>query len=325
MDASLQAGMKIADGAVLSALDSSAPLFPAPGGKIDKRLRAVWISGATEYDLGVLTGFAGKTSFSGTSGSITFAWPGEKNPRTAGSWQNLLVPSDSVRIKVARLIAGVETPLLMGVPVPGGIREIYGGSRETVEIKIGDVTAVAGRMTNYTVPNVPGDSIDANLAVKTILSPIEHIIFYETADVSSCIEVMPNALMAADEVLIGEQNSLVPLAGQKRIRYGDRTGRIVYRLMADPAQGGSFTPRLFAGPTNFDYTENRILRDLRIEPEYINFSVGRINPYLELGSRINVRFARGNVNEIVEVHGIGYRFMPNEERMTIKARRQLTL
>jgi hypothetical protein len=252
-------------------------------------------------------------------------WPGEKNPRTAGSWQNLLVPSDSARIQVIKLIAGVETPLLMGVPVPNGIREIYGGSRETVEIKIGDVTAVASRITNYTVPTASGDSIDANLAAKTILSPIEHIILYETADVSSCIEVMPNALMAADDALIGEQNSLLPLTGQKRIRYGDRSGRIVYRLADDPAQSSPFTPRLFAGATDFDYTESRILRDLRIEPEYINFSVGRINPYLELGSRVSVRFARGNVNEIVEVHGIGYRFMPNEERMTIKARRQLTL
>jgi len=322
MNAALQTGMKIADGAVLSALDSSAPSFPATGGKIEKRLRAVWTDGATEYDLGVLIGFSGKTSFSGTSGSITFAWPDEKNPRAAGSWQNLLVPSDSVRIKVVQFIAGVEIPLLMGVPVPNGIREMYGGSRETVEIKIGDVTAVAGRMTNYTVPNAP---IEANLAAKTMLAPIEHIALYETEKISSCIEVMPNALMAADEALIGEQNNLLPLTGQKRIRYGDRSGRIVYRLADDPAQSSPFTPRLFAGATDFTYTENRILRDLQVEPQYINFSVGRINPYLELGSRVSVQFPRGNVNEIVEVHGIGYRLMPNDERMTIKTRRQLTL
>ncbi len=321
MNVALRTGMKIANGSALAELGSSAPSFPATGGKIEKTLRAVWVVGATEYDLGVLTGFSGQTSFSGTSGSITFAWPDEKNPRTAGSWQNLLVPSDSVRIKVASLIAGVELPLLMGVPEPAGIREGYGKS-ETIEIRIGDVTGAASRITNYPVPNTP---IAADTAAETVLAPIEHITLYETAQISSCIEVMPNALMAADEALIKEQNNLLPLTGQKRIRYGDRSGRIVYRLVDDPAHGGSFTPRLFTGPTDFSYTGDMILRDLRIEPEYINFSVGRINPYLELGSRISVQFLRGNVNEIVEVHGIGYRLMPSEERMTIKARRQLTL
>ncbi|MDH5542993.1 MAG: hypothetical protein OEY64_08535 [Nitrospinota bacterium] len=305
---------------------SSVPqTLPEPK-KIMKRLRAVWDDGAAVTDLGVIAGFSGRTSFSGTFASLTIAWPDEKNPRTSGGWQNLLVPGDFDRIRiylVAHTVSGEkEIPLLTGVPFPGGITESYGA--ETVEIRIDDVTGVAGRMSDYTKPAIVS-TIHADYAADVVLDPIEHATLYPLEPVGGCVGNYPNALMAADAILIGEQDKSNPLVGQKRIRYGDRNGQIVYRLVEDPAPGQPFNPVGIGGEFDFEYSESSMASGLEVGHAELRFSLSRINPYIELGSRLKLNFSRAGISEIVEVTEIGYRVQPRDERMTIKAKRQSTL
>lgn len=327
MKTTFQMDFTVTNAPVLRALSVGGSVYTSQPefGKALKRMRAVWIAGETEYDLGVLNGFSGSTSFSGTSGSIIIAWPDLKNPRTSGFWENLLVPADDVRIKVVQIISEVEIPLLRGVPVPQGIKEIYGRGREIVEIKIGDVTSAASRITDYALPSTATEYVYANLVAGTALDPIEHVTLYETEKVSICVGKMPNALMAADEALIRAQDRLDPLEGEKRIRYGDRFGRVVYRLMEDPDTGEPFNERIFADDFDFEYSERDLLPGLQVDSIKVKFSVSRMNPYLDLGSRVKLNFARGGITEIVQIESLDWRLMPFDERMTITARRQSTL
>lgn len=292
--------------------------------RIGKRLRAIWTDGLSDNDLGTLAGFSGGTSFSGTHASITLAWPAEKNPRGSGPWSNLLVPADAVRIKielVLRLATGNFTvPLLTGVPSPDGISEQYGGKREIVEIKIEDVTGVAARTTDYTVPYSAADGINATLVAAAVL-PVPYACLYPTVNVDSCLERFPNALAAADDALITQQDKLNPLTGQKRVRYGDRDGRIVYRLVEDSDSNG-FAMQYPNSGAEFGYAEQMLSGTVNVEQRYARLSLPRINPYLDLGSVVSAKFGRAGIDENIQIREINWRLMPTDERQTIKGRRE---
>lgn len=327
MNYSVPANLVIANPAVMSAVTGQ--LFTvAQGMKIAKRLRAVWVApDSSEYDLGVPAGFSGKTSFSGTSASLTIAWPREKNPRTtAGVWKQLLVPDDSARLKINLIIATqsgeLEVPLLLGVPSPGGVSENYG--REIIEIKLEDVTGVAARKTDYTLPVFSGETVSATDVASSVL-PIPFVCLYSTQPVDACIERYPNALMAADDVLINQQNNLAPLIGQKRIRYGDRDGRIIYRIMEYPDSGNPFQTEYPYGGADFEYSSSLINSGMRVETTYSNFSAPRINPYLNLGSKVALKFNAAGLDEVLQLHAINWRMMPQSELMSLKGRREQTL
>lgn len=310
-----RAAVEIVTGAVLETAAST---------RIGKRLRAIWTDGVSDYDLGTLAGFSGGTSFSGTHASITLAWPAEKNPRSSGPWSNLLVPADTVRIKIElilRLATGDFTvPLLTGVPSPDGISEQYGGKREIVEIRIEDVTGVAARTTNYTVPYTAADSISATLVAAAAL-PVPYACLYPTVDIDSCLERFPNALAAADDALITQQDKLNPLSSQKRVRYGDRDGRIVYRLVEDSDSSAFTTPYPNSG-AEFGYAEQMLAGTVNVEQRYARMSLPRINPYLDLGSVVSAKFGRAGIDENLQIREINWRLMPKDERQTIKGRRE---
>jgi len=297
--------------------------------KQSPRLKAVWIDGSTTFDLGAIAGFSAGTSFSGTHGTITLPWADIKNPRSQKDWENILIPKDSVRIRVSSVVAtptgDVEVPIILGVPSPGGISENYGQKNETIGITIEDVTGVASRITNYSTTGYSGGMVDPKVVADLALSPIETVLLYETQLVDSCIDIFPNALMAADEVLANRQNDLNPLTDEKRTRYGDRTGKIVYRLAGTPASGNPFTAKAFTPTFNFEIKENLIMKGFSIEPEKVRFSIPMINPYIDLGSRLKLQFSRGAIDEIVEVYAVSWRVRPKSEVMTITARRELTL
>lgn len=295
-----------------------------PGMRIGKRLRAIWSAGGSDLDLGTLAGFSGRTSFSGTHGALTLAWPDEKNPRAQGVWSGLLVPDDSVRIKMFIVLqtpeGELEVPLLTGVPSPDGLTERYGGKSETVEIRIEDVTGVAARDTDYTIPYISTDSVSATYVASSVL-PVPYVCLYPTVDVDGCIERFPNALAAADDVLITQQDRLNPLSGQKRVRYGDRDGRIVYRLVEDSDISPFSTPYPDTGG-DFGYEEQSLAGTLGVDRLYTRLSLHRINPYLDLGSIISATFGRAGIDEQLQIREINWRVMPRDERMTIKGRRE---
>ena len=239
-------------------------------------------------------------------------------------WNSLLVPDDAVRIKLSvimRLTGGeLEIPLLTGIPSPNGITESYGGKRETVEIRIEDVTGAAMRDTAYPVPYVPTGSVSATFVASSVL-PVPYVCLYPTVNVSGCIERFPNALAAADDALITQQDRLNPLTGQKRMRYGDRDGRIVYRLMEESETASFNSPYPDAGG-DFGYAGQSLAGGFGVEPLYARLTLPRINPYLDLGSIISTSFARAGIGEQLQVREINWRVMPREERMTIKGRRE---
>ncbi|MBI5178814.1 MAG: hypothetical protein HZA04_06100 [Nitrospinae bacterium] len=288
--------------------------------------RAVWTFNGAEHDIGAITAFNGNTSFSGTHAVITIAWPDDKNPRTGGNWWQLLAPDDTARVKVYLTHRngpnGMEAPLMLGVPIPDGTSETYGGGRETIDLRLEDITGAAGRKRNYPAPSTLAPTIDARSAASTILGDIPFVCTYPLDPVDSCLERYPNALMAADNILIAQQDKLNPLAGQKRIRYGDRDGKIVYRLIEDPATGAPFTKRFPANAHDFQYTGAHILGGLTVEPRHIHFTATRINPYLDLGSRIRIVYPRAALDEIVEIIDMGWR---SPDLVALKCRRQFTL
>ena len=294
------------------------------GMRIPKRLRAIWSVGGTDNDLGTIAEFTGRTSFSGTHASITLAWPAEINPRRSGEWNSLLLPSDAVRIKLSVIIrladSELEVPLLTGVPSPNGISENYGGKSETVEIRIEDVTGVAMRDTAYAVPYIATGSVSAKFVADSVLS-VPYVCLYPTVNVSGCVERFPNALAAADDALITQQDKLNPLTGQKRTRYGDRDGRIVYRLVEEN-ETTSFNSSYPDAGSDFGYAEQSLAGGLSVEQLYTRLTLGRINPYLDLGSIISTTFGRGGIGEQLQVREINWRVMPRLERMTIKGRRE---
>lgn len=294
------------------------------GMRIRKRLRALWSAGGTDYDLGTIAGFSGRTSFSGTHASLTLAWPAEKNPRSSSSWNSLLVPDDAVRIKlfvIMRLPDGdLELPLLTGVPSPNGITESYGTKRETLEIRIEDVTGVAMRDSDYTVPYISTGSVSATFVADSVL-PVPYVCLYPTVGVSGCVERFPNALAAADDALITQQDKLNPLTGQKRVRYGDRDGRIVYRLVEE-SETTPFNNSYPDSDSDFAYAEQSLASGLSVEPLYTRLALSRINPYLDLGSIISATLGRAGIGEQLQVREINWRLMPRLERMTIKGRRE---
>lgn len=296
----------------------------APETVTGKRLKVVWIEpDSTEHDLGTVAGFSGGTSFTGTHGSITLAWPDYKNPRTTGDWWNILIPDDDAKINVYLVVqtpsGEVEIPLISGVPSPDGISELYSSKREVLEIRIEDVTGVASRNSNQTTP----DGCTSQPAPD--MPDIPTVVTYPVEPADSCSPAYPNQLLAKDEELITQQEKNNPLCGRKRVRYGDRDGRIVYRYAGNPRRGDAFFSNFPADEYDFEITEKKLLSGLRVEPDYIRFSISRINPYIDLASRLKISFPRAGLDEIVEVHEIGYRVMPSEERMTFKTRRQLTL
>lgn len=324
MNYSVQADSIIANQAVISVVTGQ---FSAVAGtKIAKRLRAVWVApNNAEYDLASLAGFSGRSSFSGTSAVLTIAWPREKNPRTAGAWQQLLVPDDSARVKINLLVqtesGELEVPLLLCVPSPGGVVENYG--REIIEIKLEDVTGVAARKTDYTVPVFFGNIVNAVDVASSVL-PVPFVCLYDTQPVDACINRYPNALMAADDVLINQQNNLAPLTGQKRIRYGDRDGRIIYAVVEDPVSGNPFQTEYPYSGADFEYTSSIINSGMRVETLYSNFSIPRINPYLDLGSMVALKYSAGSLDEVLQLQTINWRIMPQSESMSLKGRREYT-
>jgi len=301
---------------------------PVPTYRIAKRLRAVWFDGQSEYDLGTPVGFSGRTSFSGTSGTLVIAWPDEKNPRVTGQWWHKLAPDDSARVTIYLVVqtktGAVDVPLLNCVPSPGGVDESYGGRKETVEIKLEDVTGVAARTTNYAIPAVGTEKADP-LVVASAVLPVPYVCLYPTVDVDGCIKKYPNALAAVDDMLITQQDRQNPLSGQKRIRYGDRDGRIVYRLVEDPDAGQAFKPGFPFGGYAFEYGEKNVGAGIRIRPDYFTMSLPRINPYLELAVRLKMFFPRAMVDETLEIHQLSWRLSPGDERLDLKCRRQQTL
>lgn len=326
MSYSVQTDIVIANQTVIDVVTGQLPAV-AQGAKIAKRLRALWVApDNTEYDLGVLAGFAGRSSFSGMSASLTIAWPREKNPRKVGAWQQLLVPDDSARVKINLLIQTVsgeaEIPLLLGVPSPGGVSENYG--REVIEIKLEDVTGVAARQTNYTLEVFSGDTADA-LDVASSVLPVPFVCLYPTQPVDACVKRYPNALLAADDVLISQQDNLNPLTGQNRIRYGDRDGRIIYRIVEAPDSGNPFQTEYPYSGADFEYGSSLVNGGMRVETLYSNFSAPRINPYLDLGSMVALKYSAADLDEVVQLSAIGWRVMPQSESMSLKGRREYTL
>ena len=319
--------MTIGNSSVLRAVEANPfySLAPITG----ERLRAVWIENGIETDLGSIVSLSASVSYFGTQCALTLPWPNEKNPRGLGSWQNLLVASDEVRIKISQIIetseGAVAVPLITGVPLPDGIGEAYGRSSELVEIKIEDITGAASRLTMYAKPSLVTEKGDAKLVAETVLNPIEVKCFYDTVEVDLCVEVFPNALIAADEALIKEQDNQKPLTGLRRVRYGDRNGVIIYTIASKPLHGAGFASRFPAGDYDFEITENQIVSGFKVEIERIVLQIGRINPYIELGSRLKIKSEHAGIDEIAEVENIGYRIMPGDERMTINCVRQFTL
>lgn len=330
MNEFLPISMTVGNPSVIRAVEADASFSIAP--LSGERVRAVWIENGAETDIGPIVSLSSSVSWFGTQCALTLPWPGEKNPRNAGAWQNLLVPSDTVRIKISQVVETggsaplpVEIPLIMGVPYPDGIGEAYGRSSELIEIKIEDVTGAASRITEYATPNLVTEKGDAKLVAKTVLDPIEVRCLYETAEVDLCVEIFPNALMAADEALIKEQDNQNPLTGERRARYGDRNGVIVYTIAADPLQGSGFAPRFPADDYDFEISEKGVVSGFKVGPESIFLRLARINPYINLGSRLKINIAHAGIDEIVEVEKIGYRIMPGDERMTVNCVRQFTL
>jgi hypothetical protein len=319
----------VGNSAVLRAVEAN-PFFPATS-LSGERVRAVWIENEIETDLGSVVSLSASVSYFGTQCALTLPWPNEKNPRGAGEWQNLLIPSDGVRIKISQVVetgsAGlaIEIPLVMGVPLPDGIGEVYGRSSELIEIKIGDVTGAASRITEYMYPSRVTEKGNAKLVAETVLDPIEVKCFYETVDVDLCVEIFPNALMVADEALIKEQDYRQPLTGVRRIRYGDRNGVIVYMIAADLLPGSGFVSRSPGADYDFEIPGDGIVSGFKVGTESIVLRLARINPYIELGSRLKIKTAHAGIDEIVEVAKIGYRIIPGDERMFVNCIRQFTL
>ena len=323
MNYSIPATMQIVRQAAIDVI-SGAYVETYRGMRIPKRLRAIWSVSGSDYDLGTIAGFSGRTSFSGTHASITLAWPAEINPRRSGDWNSLLLPSDAVRLKLSVIMrlddSELELPLLTSVPSPNGISENYGKKSETVEIRIEDVTGVAMRDTTYTVPYISTGSVSATLIADSVLS-VPYVCLYPTVNVSGCVERFPNALAAADDALITQQEKLDPLTGQKRMRYGDRDGRIVYRLVEE-SETTSFNSSYPNTGGDFGYTEQSMAGGLNVKQLYTRLTLARINPYLDLGSIISTTFGRGEISEQLQVREINWRVMPRYERMTIKGRRE---
>ncbi len=312
--------------ALKSLLSSS---YQGPVSQGGRRLRVVWANGNVETELEDIAGFAGTVSYRGSQATLTVAWPEIKNPRTVGAWQEILVPNDNLRIKVFSVVGNAsgdkEIPLLTGVPSPEGVRESYTANSGTIEIKVEDVTGVASRITSYLPPFASTETVEAKLVANAVLNPLEPVILFNTEKVSACNEIFPNALMAADEVLIKKQAKLLPLTGEKRIRYGDRNGKIVYTFAQEPDAGKAFRPSYPAADFQFAFNGGDIVDGLLVDSKTVRFSLPLVNPYIDLGMRLKLDFQRGVVSEIVEVYEIGWRVMPKSERMTIKARRQLTI
>ena len=291
------------------------------------RLTASWEHHGASADMGPLAAFNGGASFSGTYAALTLGWPAELNPRTTGAWWQRLVPDDAARVTISLAcqtpnVAAV-VPLLKAVPVPDGAIEQYGG-RETVELRLQDVTGAAARMTDYTVPSVFAATVDPHTVAKSALADIWYVCLYDTGPVDGCLERFPNALMAADDVLIRQQDSLAALAGRRRIRYGDRDGNIVYRVVEDPGTGAPFALNGIFSQFDFEYGPRHII-SLTLEGRYLHVTTPFINPYVDLASRIRLLVPRANLDEIVEVHEIRWTANPGGESMTLKCRRQYTL
>lgn len=291
------------------------------------RLTASWEHGGASADMGALAAFNGGTSFSGTYAALTLGWPAEINPRTAGAWWQRLVPDDAARVTISLACqtpdASAVAPLLKAVPVPDGALEQYGG-RETVELRLQDVTGVAARMTAYTLPAIFTNTVNPHTVAKSVLADIGYVCLYNTAPVDGCLERFPNALMAADDVLIRQQDARAALAGQKRIRYGDRDGNIVYRAAEDPPIGAPFVSGGTFSQYDFEYGPRHI-GGLALEGRYLRVTTPFINPYIDLASRIRLVVPRASLDEIVEVHEIRWMANPGEELTTLKCRRQYTL
>ncbi len=291
------------------------------------RITATWEQNGASADMGPLAAFNGGASFSGTYAALTLAWPAEKNPRTAGAWWQRIVPDDTARITVSMACqtpnASVTVPLIKGVPVPDGAQERYGGD-ETLELRLQDITGVAGRMTNYALPPSAADTVDAHTVAASVLGTISYVCLYNTGPVDGCIERFPNALMAADDVLIRQQDTQSPLPGQKRIRYGDRDGVIVYRPVEDPAVGAPFALNGTFSPYDLEYGPRQIA-SLSLEGRFLRVTTPFINPYLDLAGRIRLTVPYANLDEIVEIHEMRWAANPGSETTTLKCRRQYTL
>ncbi len=325
MKHSLAANLTIANAAVIDAVENGCPY-----GRPSRRLSAVWVQpDGGEFVLGTVAGFSGGASFSGTHGSVTFAWPDEKNPRTTGKWWQILVPDDAARLKIGLIVktryGEEEIPLLTGVPTLDGVREIYGKKKEMIEVKIDDVTGAAARIKDYTVPNIYGDKVDPMRLATTALGLIPYVCLYELKDVDACVSAFPNALAAADDALITQQDSLNPLDGKKRMRYGDRDGRVVYRIIQDPDIGQPFTEFFPSSGYSFALNGKELINSLNVEPYYVDFSVPYLNPYVDLASRMKIVFDRAVLDETVEIHGMDWRVAPREDVFKLKGRRQYTL
>ncbi len=296
-------------------------------GKAVSRLVASWEHPGGSADMGPLAAFNGGTSFSGTYAALTLGWPAEINPRTTGAWWQRLVPDDVARVTISLACqtpdAAAVVPLLKAVPVPDGALEQYGG-RETVELRLQDVTGVAGRMTNYPVPTLFTSTVNPHTVAKSVLAGIEYICLYNTGPVDGCLERFPNALMAADDVLIRQQDAQTAWNGRRRIRYGDREGNIVYRAAEDPPLGAPFTLNAAFAQFDFEYGPRHIT-GLALEGRYLRVTTPFINPYIDLTSRVRLVVPRANLDEIVEVHEIRWAANPGGEMTTLKCRRQYTL
>lgn len=291
------------------------------------RLAASWEQPGASTDMGPLAAFNGGTSFSGTYAALTLGWPAEINPRTTGAWWQRLVPDDAARVTISLACrtpdAAAVAPLLKAVPVPDGAVEQY-GARETVELRLQDVTGVAARMTNYALPPLFTDTVNPHTVAKSVLGGIGYICLYNTAPVDGCLERFPNALMAADDVMIRQQDAQAALAGQKRIRYGDRDGNIVYRAVEDPGIGAPFALNGLFSQFDFEYGPRHVT-NLTLEGRYLRVTTPFINPYLDLASRIRLIIPHANLDEIVEIHEIRWSANSGGEMTTLKCRRQYTL
>lgn len=291
------------------------------------RLAAAWEHAGQTADMGPIASFNGGTSFSGSHASLSLAWPDEINPRTAGGWWNRLVPDDAARVAVSLAVktpAGeTSVPLLYAVPAPDGALEQYGG-RETVDIRLQDVTAVAARAIDYPLPFVNTDTVDPLPAAAAILGNVPHVCLFGTLPVDGCLTRFPNALAAADDILIRQQDVQVVAAGLKRIRYGDRNGVIVYRMAEDPPIGAPFSASGRFTEYDFEYGPHQVHR-LILEGAFLRITTPFINPYVDLTSRIRLIVPRANLDEVVEVQDIRWAMNPGQELMTLKCRRQYTL
>ncbi len=295
--------------------------------KTTAKLAAAWEQGGQAEDMGPIASFNGGTSFSGTYASLSLAWPDKKNPRTTGAWWHRLVPDDTARVNISLTVktpgGEVSVPLLKAVPVPDGAMELYGG-QETVDIRLQDVTAVAARNINYTLPFVNTETVDPLPVAKTILGAVSYSCLFDTLPVDGCLARFPNALAAADDILMRQQDLQVTVTGLKRVRYGDRNGIIVYRMAEDPAIGAPFSMAGRFTAYDFEYGPHQLHR-LTLEGAFLRITTPFINPYLDLASRIRLVVPRANIDEVVEVQDIRWAVNPGQELMTLKCRRQYTL